>query len=544
MIPAHIQKALADAHQLAQNKQFDQALGLINQAGASATGPAVVELLRMRAALLYAKGMNREALDAFQHASNMAPNHPLLAFDFGTILLDFGRYADAYDKLKLAMAHAQHDPRPSYFFGMAAIGIQRFEEAFQGFARANQLDPNQPKTLRHLALCGIKSGHVNEAEQAARTFVRLNQDALGNQHLLGTVLSHHTDPNKLKEGFQAISQVISKQPKDANARLTAGIILRKLGQLDNAIKFIKSSLELDAKDPLAIEMFADLKTILGDKDEAERILDEAINQDPSRVVLRRQRGITLLSMGRPREAMLELKQVCQDHPKDQRGIAFHALSMYACGEQTRASDYLGLHKHIKQHNLGTPAPFKHFDEYLQTLANDIRQHSQNRYEPSGLAARKAWLSGDLLADETPAIMGFKNMLEASIRSYVDGLVHDPDDVFLRNTPKQWKMHVWSTRAEQMGFIENHIHEDSWLSGAYYVTLPNGISDNAEQPDGWIEFNQPPQGCGVALSMVERRVVQPVLGQLITFPSYLHHRTRMFSGAGERISISFGLMPVA
>lgn len=543
MIPANIQKALADAHQLAQSKQFDQALNLINQVGASASGPAVVELLRMRAALLYAKGMNREALDAFQHASNMAPKHPLLAYDFGTILLDFGRYADAYDKLKLAMDHAQHDPRPAYFFGMAAIGLQRFEEAFQGFARANQLDPNQPQTLRHLALCGIKSGHINEAEQAARTFARLNPDPLASQHLLGTVLSHQTDQDKLKEGFQAISQVISKQPKDANARLTAGIILRKLDQLDNAIKFIKSSLELNANDPLAIEMFADLKTILGDKDEAERILDEAISQDPSRVVLRRQRGITLLSMGRPREAMLELAQVCQDQPKDQRAIAFHALAMYASGEQERASNYLGLHKHIVPHDLGTPAPFKHFDEYLNALANDIRTHSENRYEPSGLAARKAWLSGDLLADQTPAIMGFKNMLDACIRQYIGQLTSDADDVFLRNIPKQWQMHVWSTRADHSGFIENHIHEDSWLSGAYYVTLPEGISKHAEQPDGWIEFNQPPQGCGVALSMVERRVMQPVLGQLITFPSYLHHRTRMFSGAGERISVSFDLTPV-
>ena len=118
-----------------------------------------------------------------------------------------------------------------------------------------------------------------------------------------------------------------------------------------------------------------------------------------------------------------------------------------------------------------------------------------------------------------------------------------DDVFLRNIPERYRLHVWATQAAAQGYIDTHLHEDSWLSGAYYVQLPEALSKDDPEHAGWIEFGRPfarlPQWPEQAL-----RRVCPQVGTLLLFPSYLFHRTLPYRGEGERISISFDLAAVA
>lgn len=49
------------------------------------------------------------------------------------------------------------------------------------------------------------------------------------------------------------------------------------------------------------------------------------------------------------------------------------------------------------------------------------------------------------------------------------------------------MHVWATRVREQGVIDTHIHEGSWLSGAFYVELPPALDE--DDGAGWIEFGQ-------------------------------------------------------
>lgn len=104
------------------------------------------------------------------------------------------------------------------------------------------------------------------------------------------------------------------------------------------------------------------------------------------------------------------------------------------------------------------------------------------------------------------------------------------------------MHVWATQAAQSGYIDTHIHEESWLSGAYYVELPDVIRDDDPQHAGWIEFGRPYRGLP---TMPEEmlRCIRPQVGELRPFPSYFFHRTLPCAGPGERISVSFDLAAV-
>ncbi|HEU0306421.1 MAG TPA: putative 2OG-Fe(II) oxygenase, partial [Lysobacter sp.] len=219
------------------------------------------------------------------------------------------------------------------------------------------------------------------------------------------------------------------------------------------------------------------------------------------------------------------------------------LALAAAGNPDAAVDFIGLQRHVRAIALPIPAGFADADSYHADLANDIRHHSQQRWEPVGLAARNAYLGGDLLADRTPAIVGFEQRLREAIDAFLATCraqhAAGAGDVFLDNIPRDYRMHVWATQAAQSGYIDTHIHEDSWLSGAYYVEVPAAIRADDPTHAGWIEFGRPyatlPPWPDRAL-----RHVLPQVGTLLLFPSYLFHRTLPYTGGGERISISFDL----
>jgi hypothetical protein len=88
-----------------------------------------------------------------------------------------------------------------------------------------------------------------------------------------------------------------------------------------------------------------------------------------------------------------------------------------------------------------------------------------------------------------------------------------------------------------GFHVNHTHPLGWISSAYYVSLPGGMG--ADTQEGWIKFGEPRwpvPGCGIA------RVVQPLEGRLVLFPSYMWHGTLPFA-SGERLTAPFDVVAV-
>jgi uncharacterized protein (TIGR02466 family) len=256
----------------------------------------------------------------------------------------------------------------------------------------------------------------------------------------------------------------------------------------------------------------------------------------------RQHGIALLRHGQADASRQVLAESVAIDPDDQRAIAHLGVALAEAGSLDAAIELIGLHRHVHAVVLAPPEGFN-ANRFHEALADDIRKHSQQRWEPAGLAAKNAYLSGDLLADRTAAIVGFEQRLREAIDAFLVACRQrrqaGASDVFLDNIPGDYRLHVWATLAAQSGYIDTHIHEDSWLSGAYYVELPEAIDANDPTGAGWIEFGQPWAGLPQWPEHALRRVF-PQVGTLLLFPSYLFHRTLPYTGPGERISISFDL----
>jgi hypothetical protein len=97
------------------------------------------------------------------------------------------------------------------------------------------------------------------------------------------------------------------------------------------------------------------------------------------------------------------------------------LSLSLSGDPGAALALLGFERFLQRVWLEPPEPFKYIGLFNKQLAEDIRRHSRLRFEPVGLAAKGGYLTEDLMADRTQAIVGFERSLRRAIDAYLASL---------------------------------------------------------------------------------------------------------------------------
>lgn len=410
--------------------------------------------------------------------------------------------------------------------------------AATAFAEATGLRPDAAEAWTNLAACQIHLDRIEEAVAAARTAVGLDPAALPARMTLAAALSRRTAPEDLAQALATARDLLADQPALADAHDCIAVCLLKQGHAAEALAPAREAVRLapEAGAP-AITLSRVLET-LGRLEEAEQALLGHADDPAAPGPLLRQLGQVRLRAQRPAPALAVLDRALRADPSDQEAIAVRALAQAGVEGWPAAAAWLGLREWVREVDIATPPGFPDRAAFLAALADDIRGHSRLRYEPVGLVARGGWLTGELLADATPAITGFAASLRAAIDGFIAGLPDVPGHPFLGQVPRgPHLMHVWATRVREQGLIDTHIHEGSWLSGAFYVELPPAL-DEADGA-GWIEFGQPYPGLPAPPPAHLLRI-RPRPGAMLFFPSYLFHRTLPFRGGGERISVSFDL----
>ncbi|MGO4221602.1 putative 2OG-Fe(II) oxygenase [Lysobacter sp. TAF61] len=510
--------------------------------------PESFDAWRLYAIVLQAQGDGGGGRGALERAWALRPGDAGTALDLGTLLLQAGDGAAALPMLATAMRALPQEPRAAFRYGTAAYVGGDFRAAASGFEAAARLDPQWTQAWNNLAAAHGRLQDYPAAIAAARNALRLEPGAASAHQALAALLSNLFDRTALEEGLRCAQRALQLQPGFAEAHRNAAIVLRKLGEPARAEAHARQALQLAPRDVDTVDTLGEQLLLNGDTTAAVATYAQALAAGVSSPVLQRQHGIALLQDGQPESASQALLKVLQEQPDDQRAIAHLGVAMAAQGRAEAAGQWLGLHRHVHAIELLPPEAYIDHTAFHAALAADIRRHSQQRWEPAGLAARNAYLSGDLLADRTTAITGFEQRLRSAIDAFLQrcraqaATAGADADVFLRNVPNQYRLHVWATQAAERGYIDTHIHEDSWLSGAYYVELPPAIRADDAGHAGWIEFGRPfaslPQW-----PEAELRQVCPRAGTLLLFPSYMFHRTLPYTGSGERISISFDLAAV-
>ena len=148
---------------------------------------------------------------------------------------------------------------------------------------------------------------------------------------------------------------------------------------------------------------------------------------------------------------------------------------------------------------------------------------------------------DIFELHHPLRDGLKQRIAEAMGRYIGAMVESTDHPFLsrRQNGAFRFTGSWSSRLRDCGFHVNHIHPQGWISSCYYVAVPEVTKDEIDK-QGWIKFGEP--GFDLTLLKPIRRLVQPVSGRLVLFPSYLWHGTVPFHDVAARTTIAFDALP--
>jgi tetratricopeptide (TPR) repeat protein len=149
--------------------------------------------------------------------------------------------------------------------------------------------------------------------------------------------------------------------------------------------------------------------------------------------------------------------------------------------------------------------------------------------------------GPLLSRIDPPIRVLRRAIVSAVESYVAKLpAHDCRHPLLaerRNRQVRFSG-SWSVRLRSGGRHSNHVHPEGWVSSALYIALPPRTAADSGDA-GWLTLGEPPENLGLGLK--PWRKIEPVVGRLVLFPSWMWHGTAPFSH-GERLTVAFDVRP--
>ncbi len=368
---------------------------------------------------------------------------------------------------------------------------------------------------------------------------------------------------RIEESLAASKKSVQLNPKDAEAYYNLGIVMQDLGKLDEAETVYKKAITLKpdhkAHNNLGIVM-QDLRRL----DEAEANYKKAIAMKPDFVQAIKNRWLLLFSQKKFEEALLDA-DLCISKGSRQLDLT----TLYALGRIDEIYKRLEVRSKIDSENISiaafasfiaevekketaynfcpNPIDFVHHanlsthindsNSFISELINEL-DNVKKIWQPS----KKTTVGGfqtltghNLFKSPIGKVEQLKSIIINELDVY-HKKYSNKSCSFIKKWPFQNYLNAWYVVLKKQGYQNPHIHPGGWLSGVIYLKVVPSLDKN----EGAIEFSLN----GEYYSNVNspKLIHQPKLGDIVFFPSSLHHRTIPFSTNADRIIVSFDLKP--
>jgi tetratricopeptide (TPR) repeat protein len=597
------QALLAEAVEKLQRNEAAEGEALLQQVVGLSADDA--ETLHAVGSLRAQQGRFAEAEELYRRSLAVNPDQPVVLNSLGQALNRMNRNPEAIDAFRQAIILKPNFAEGHLNLGLALSYERRHVEAEKSFRDALRLQPNLMLAKQSLVASLNEQRRYREAEALAVITIRQNRldprqasalyynlgvavaaqkrdmEALG---LLNTAQGFAPDMpyvdavrgsvlhrlGKLDEAIDAYRRAIMRNPLDLMAHRELNHLLYRLERNDEflssydaaidavpgvpSLEFDRASLLLraerfeEAKAGFEKGNAADANNIvghdgvgrasarLGDFEGAIAAHERAVGIEPSNAAAWCNFAETLLRAGDARRALEAAGKSLAIQPGNPLGVAFQTLAMRKLGDEREAAinDYARL---VQTFDLEAPDGFSDMESFNRTLNEALNPlHAVGREYLDQNVRGGTQTIDDLFASNHPLIVGLRARFDDAVNAYIARMKDDPDHpLFGRKANGFGYLGAWTTRLKSGGQHLNHVHKSGWISSAYYVALPG-----TEGQAGSLKFGEAPFEMGLADSI--RREVEPKVGRLVLFPSYMWHGTAPFQSDQTRTTIAFDVLP--
>ena len=434
-----------------------------------------------------------------------------------------------YDEAE-RLAIVLNDKFTTHPFGWKILGAiynitGRLSEGLIACQKSVELAPENAEAYYNLGVTLKELSRLEEAEESYKKAIILKPNYALAFFNLGNILK---ELDRLEEAEESYRKAIAHKPDFADAYNNLGITLKELDRLAEAEEIYSKGIILK---PSFAEALLNRGQLLFDKEEFEAALEDF---DLCNTKSSRARSLSCLyALGRIEDIYKRIESQLEIDSENLRIAAF--ASFIAKREQKDTA-----HNFCKN-----PLEFIHFSNisthlensnlFIEELIKELH-NVKTSWEPHNKTTHKGFQSTSNL---------FEKPLEKM--SYLKSIIIDELDLYyakfknescslIQKWPSKKNLFGWHVILKQQGNQKVHIHPSGWLSGVIYLKVVPTLGKD----EGSIEFGL----SGKRYSHVDspKLTHKPKLGDIVFFPSSLHHRTIPFTSDMDRIIVSFDLLP--
>jgi hypothetical protein len=209
---------------------------------------------------------------------------------------------------------------------------------------------------------------------------------------------------------------------------------------------------------------------------------------------------------------------------------------------TTIANYVDYDTYVTTRLIDVPDGFRDLDEFNNALHEELAAGHGDRPPPEGQTMRGGTqIQNHLFKGEKGLTAVVKNQISLALREYIETLKFDPKHPFLRFMNSNFRFTgAWPTILYGSGYDTSHVHNAGWLSGVYYLKIPDLPDSIWANGEGCLQFEEPPVNL-VSPKNHTHKLILPCVGTAVFFPSYYWHGVKPFKQDGIRHAISFDII---
>lgn len=469
----------------------------------------------------------KNAVASFRKALEIDSTIAELHMNVAILLTNLNRTEEAISSYKKAASLKPSLTDAHYNLGTALQAQGKFAQAANSYQKAVELEPGFFEALVNHGVVLQEQGLLTEAIEKYETALTIQKDAKVFFNM-GTALKNE---GRLGDAIDSYNQALALDPNYAEVHSNLGEVLRDQGRYDESVSFYKQALALDPDLPVANYSLA---VYLYDSGDLEGALKHF---QASKFADWQERSLyCLYKTGHFEEfkhGLEALKAAKHDSPFLATLTGHYAENFGTENDYNFCKKPLDFvfHTEIKE--------LKGDSELREQLLRDI-DFADVEMKIQGRLINGVQSSGNLFKRSEPSFQALASLVESAIDSYRNNFVGE-DCVFVKSFPEKTEFaSSWYVRMKQGGHLTSHIHEDGWVSGSLYLSLP---TRKAHQHEGSIELSTHGDDYPKRHDNFPTKTIAPEVGDIVLFPSSVFHRTIPFSSDEERICIAFDLKPM-
>ena len=412
-------------------------------------------------------------------------------------------------------------------YGVILKDLGKLPEAELLIRKAIELNPNFAEPYNNLGIILKDIGNLKEAELLIRKAIELKPDFANAYYNLGNIL---IDSGNLKGAELSTRKAIALNPNFAEAYFNLGNILKRYGNIEQAQISYSQAIALK---PDFTKALMNRWQLLFDKKEFDLALKDAdsCNTGMSRACALE----TLYALGKIKDIYERIEETSELDDENIRVASFAAFiseqekidcSHNFCRDPLSLIHFSNLNHHLEGH-----------DNFIKEIVNELRSF-KTTWEPQGKTTKNGFQTPfgiNLFDNSSKRVSQLKSIILEELDTYYLKFKQESCS-YIQKWPSDKKLTGWHVILKKQGYQDAHIHPSGWLSGVIYLKVVPPL----DKDEGAIEFSL--NGSNYSNCNSPQLTFQPKLGDMVFFPSSLHHRTIPFTTDTDRIVVAFDLIP--